>query len=289
MENQTMKTQHAIAATALWLLAAGANAYQIVEGRYRVEVAPGVFQDQLVVRCDDGESITVPWDTKLAEACGESLMGESSPQRRVSKSLADDKAQQEAMLTQVRAQFGNVSERYVEFKPGPDGLAMRFRPPMSDILKKYELCRKSRDRSADCAAERDRALAALGPAGTTPPLKDAPSRAAQPELQSPSGAAPAPPRVAVMPASNSVARAAPEPSKAMQLPPSQPPAADRAAAEQRIAAEHSSCMRAKPKYECEQARAKALSALDKPAAKPAKAKRAAKSPTPAPQVTAKVD
>jgi hypothetical protein len=47
-------------------------------------------------------------------------------------------------------------------------------------------------------------------------------------------------------------------------------------------------MRAKPKYECEQARARALSALDKPAAKPAKVRRPAKAPTPAKQVTAEV-
>ena len=51
-------------------------AYQIVEGRYRVETSPGVFEDQLVVRCDDGRTLTVPWETRLAETCGEGLMGE---------------------------------------------------------------------------------------------------------------------------------------------------------------------------------------------------------------------
>jgi hypothetical protein len=44
-------------------------------------------------------------------------------------------------------------------------------------------------------------------------------------------------------------------------------------AEQKIAEDYAWCMRAKPKFECEQARAKALSALSKPKpGKPAPAK-----------------
>ena len=45
----------------------------------------------------------------------------------------------------------------------------------------------------------------------------------------------------------------------------------RANAERKITADYASCMRAKPKYECEQLRAKAISALDNP--KPAKPQR----------------
>jgi hypothetical protein len=40
----------------------------------------------------------------------------------------------------------------------------------------------------------------------------------------------------------------------------------RGAAEQKILQEYMGCMRAKPKFDCDQARAKAMSALDKPKA-----------------------
>jgi hypothetical protein len=111
-------------------------------------------------------------------------------------------------------------------------------------------------------------------------------------LQGVTSAAPASRSVADTPIRASVARAAPEFSKgaqAVDTHAAQRPAADRAAAEQKIAAEHSWCMRAKPKYECEQARARALSALDKPAVKPVKVKRPAKASTTAKQVTANAD
>ena len=45
----------------------------------------------------------------------------------------------------------------------------------------------------------------------------------------------------------------------------------RAAAERKIADDYAACMRAKPKFDCEQSRAKALSALEAP--KPAKPQR----------------
>jgi hypothetical protein len=60
-------------------------------------------------------------------------------------------------------------------------------------------------------------------------------------------------------------------------------APDRSAAQQKIAEDYTWCMRAKPKFECDQERAKALSALDKP--KPAaKPKRPAKQAAVAPNV-----
>ena len=48
--------------------------------------------------------------------------------------------------------------------------------------------------------------------------------------------------------------------------------------EQKIAEEHAVCMRLKPKFECEQARARAMGALDRPgkAAKPTKPAREAR-------------
>ena len=45
----------------------------------------------------------------------------------------------------------------------------------------------------------------------------------------------------------------------------------RAAAERKIADDYATCMRAKPKFDCEKSRAKALSALEAP--KPAKTQR----------------
>ena len=49
-----MKFDRAVVASALLLASGGLHAYQIIEGRYRVEVSPGTYEDQLVVRCDDG-------------------------------------------------------------------------------------------------------------------------------------------------------------------------------------------------------------------------------------------
>jgi hypothetical protein len=311
-----MKFDRAVAAMALLLASGGLHAYQIIEGRYRVEVAPGTYEDQLVVRCDDGRTLIVRWETKLAEACGESLMGgraakaartpPSSPAPKASHTAAatpapkaapspqadpaavsaepeavapetapsglfDEQSQKEAMLAQVRAQFGNVPERYVEFKPGADGLSMRFLPPLSDIVKKYETCRKARDTRADCGADRDAALAKLSE--TLPPA------AAKNDKAVPAVKAAAPAEASTPPSGSADVRAVPVPPEAAA------PAAgaDRAAAEQKIGEDYAWCMRAKPKFECEQARAKALSALDKakPAAKP---KRPAKQAAAAPKV-----
>jgi hypothetical protein len=312
-----MKIDRALAAAALLLASGALHAYQIIEGRYRVETSPGVFQDLLVVRCDDGRTLTVPWETRLAEACNEGLMGEPLPKaagkppvqtvaaapataaaepakpapsapvatqaEAAPALLMDEQTQKEAMLAQVRSQFGNVPEQYIEFKPGADGLSMRFLPPLSDILKKYEACRRARDLSADCGGERDRALARLtntaAPAaaarGTRPEKQQAAAQKPQPAAPDAprSSAAIAAPAATQAPATQAAATPAPAPAQpaAQALAPATP---ERAAVEQKIGEDYAWCMRAKPKFECEQARAKALSELDRP--KNGKTKRPAK-------------
>jgi hypothetical protein len=68
------------------------------------------------------------------------------------------------------------------------------------------------------------------------------------------------------------AAAAPEQAMPTAAPAAQPSVAEmRAAAERKIADDYAACMRAKPKFDCEQSRAKALSALEAP--KPAKPQR----------------
>ena len=70
-----MRTYPLLAAGALALLSSNASAYQIIQSHFHVEVAPNKYVDQLVLRCEDGKEITVPWQSKLAESCGEDLMG----------------------------------------------------------------------------------------------------------------------------------------------------------------------------------------------------------------------
>jgi hypothetical protein len=295
-------------------------AYQIVEGRYRVETAPGVFEDQLVVRCDDGRTLTVPWETRLAEACGEGLMGErtgrtarmqtpppaeaaaaisedaegpaAAPASAQPATLFDESAQREAMLAQIRAQFGDIPERYIEFKPGPDGLSMRLLPPLNEIVKKYEACRRARQPGVQCAAMRDQAVAKLQEAPATSAAAAPPAPAvprAKPAKSGSAGKATAATgdtaetaavTASAAPASgNSAAASAPQQAAAADPrtdPPSSTPAPgalDRAGMEQKIAEDHALCMRLKPKFECEQARSRALGRLDRP--KPVKPARVA--------------
>ena len=330
-------------AAGLVLAAPALYAYQIVEGRYRVETAPGVFEDQLVVRCDDGRTLTVPWETKLAEACGEGLMGERvgksakaasvSPAEAAEPSAAadptaalsantaasarnpaalfDEKAQREAMLAQLRAQLGDVPERYIEFKPGPDGLSMRFLPPLNEIMRKYETCRRAREPGAQCGVVRDQAIARLSEPGAAAaaaaPAAPAAQKPGKTKASAKSDAGPKPSPTAAQeaqaPAQDAAAAAAEpaathsdnepylvtEPQGAATTPsPVLPPAAaakaetrpeptDRAELERRAAADHAVCMKLKPKFECEQARARALGTLERPkAVKPAKPAKQAK-------------
>jgi hypothetical protein len=325
---------------------AGSNlmAYQIVESHFHVEVGPNKYVDQLVLRCEDGRQITVPWQSKLAESCGEDLMGNVTAPSAKTASAPIDEQQKQAMMEQLRSQYGNISEKQVEFISGPSGVSTRFKPPIVEVLKKYESCRKALKDKSYCAGERDKALARLAdpkpaaaataapaqestestshepavpaaaapapeapsrsPApGSTPqqaktqptaPRPEAPSRSpaptaapqqakSQPAVSAPEASSHAPavavaPQQAVSPANPPVPAATEAtPQAAATTPgadaqPAQPSEAEaRAAAEQKINQDYMACMRAKPKFECDQARTKSMAALDKPkVAKPRK-------------------
>ena len=177
-----MKPITLLAAGALALAGSDLFAYQILESRFHVEVAPDKYVDQLVLRCEDGRQITVPWQSKLAEACGEDLMGNvTAPPAKTSNAAAIDEQQKQAMMEQLRSQYGNISEKQVEFFSGPTGISTRFKPPIVEILKKYESCRRAQKDKAFCAGERDKALARLAdpkpaPAATHAPEPEAAAR-----------------------------------------------------------------------------------------------------------------
>jgi hypothetical protein len=260
-----MKIRSLFAASAMALMTGDVLAYQILESRYRVETAPGTFVDQLILRCEDGRVITVPWQSKLAESCGEDLMGNVTAPPRAAAAMPPDEQQKQAMMKQLRSHYGKASEKHVDFVSGPGGLSTRLDPAMVEVLKKYESCRKTSRDKAHCAAERDRAMSALvepeaPPAEPVaqarmlvteelPPAPAVPSRAVAESLAEPV----AQPVNADMPAASREA-VAPAPAVPEM----------RATAEHKIEADYAGCMRAKPKYDCDQSRAKALSALDKP-------------------------
>jgi len=321
-----MKIHPLLAVGALALLSCNASAYQIIQSHFHVEVAPNKYVDQLVLRCEDGKEITVPWQSKLAESCGEDLMGNVTRPRADAKAAPIDEQQKQAMMTQLRSQYGNISDKQVEFVQGASGTTTHFKGPMVEVLKKYESCRKTHKDKSFCANERDRAMAKLAdpePAPAAPAESPAPAApesmarsarteppvtaaAAQPARTEPVATAPSQParaEAAAAPAQPATAAATPEQPAAVQATPAQPmpaaaapeqpmptgtapeqpmptaaaPAAQpsvaekRAAAERKIADDYAACMRAKPKFDCEQSRAKALSALDAP--KPAKPQR----------------
>ena len=86
-----MKAYSMLAAAAMALAGADLMAYEIVGSHYHVEVEPNKFIDQLVLRCEDGHKITVPWQSKLADACGEDLMGNvTRPRPKTSTPHAGD-------------------------------------------------------------------------------------------------------------------------------------------------------------------------------------------------------
>jgi hypothetical protein len=327
-----MKPSPLLVASALALASGNLLAYQIVESRFHVEVTPNKFVDQLVLRCEDGRQITVPWQSKLAESCGEDLMGNVTLPPASSAPI--DEQQKQAMLEQLRSQYGNISEKQVEFISTPAGISTRFKPPIVEVLKKYESCRKALKDKSYCAGERDKALARLGDSKPTPaaarasesaetaapelapaaPVPEASARQPRPgsapkeaTLQAaasapvpteatpkptraaaavteptskPTQAAPVPTEATPKPtqaaasteATPKPAQAAPVAPPAAEPPPAQPSEAEaRAAAEQKVNQDYMACLRAKPKFDCDQARAKALSALDKP--KPQKQQR----------------
>jgi hypothetical protein len=337
-----MKPSTLLVAGALTLASSSLMAYQIVESRFHVEVAPNKYVDQLVLRCEDGRQVTVPWQSKLAESCGEDLMGNVTVPPAKAAAAPIDEQQKQAMLEQLRSQYGNISEKQVEFISGPSGVSTRFKPPIVEVLKKYESCRKALKDKSYCAGERDKALARLAdpkPASTAASapestestsrepavpavaasVPEAPSRspasgsapqqaktqaaASPPEAPSRSPAAATPQQaksqsavpVPEAPSRTPASAAAPQqatsqtttpthaPTDATPQPAASTPAAEaqaaqpseaelRAAAEQKINQDYMACMRAKPKFDCDQARTKAVAALDKPkVAKPRKA------------------
>jgi hypothetical protein len=324
-------TPNRLLAIAALALAGGSSAfaYEIIESRYHVEVAPGKFQDQLVLKCDNGRKVTVPWEAKLYEACGEDLLGRTAKSDNPEE-FAQER-QKEVMMSRVREQYGNIDEKYVQFESGPAGTSMQLQGPIREILKRYEICRRQTQNSPTCVTERDQAMAALAPADGKPaaqptaraaaekpvpegkPLaeanpaaepkptvtkataskkkKGAAKATSQPEAK-PSvkpdavvadvvenkqavedaptqpGSKPAaqgePAEAAPMPAAEAP-RAKPAPQPAAAAAPEPAPAAA-PSNEQKIAEDYAWCMRAKPKFECEQERAKAMSALNKPKA-----------------------
>ncbi len=347
-----MKPSTLLVTGALTLASSNLMAYQIVESRFHVEVAPNKFVDQLVLRCEDGRQVTVPWQSKLAESCGEDLMGNVTIPPAKAGAPPIDEQQKQAMLEQLRSQYGNISEKQVEFISGPGGVSTRFKPPIVEILKKYESCRKALKDKSYCAGERDKALARLADPKPTPaagapestesapqesaaaaPLPDAQSHPAAstampqqgkaqtvpsvPEATSRSPAPVAAPQQARAQSAalvtegssrSAAATAATQQTKSQTVPsipeasartaPAQPatsqaaasesapggatpqaaagaPATEasapaptkaelRAAAEQKINQDYMACMRAKPKFDCDQARTKSMAALDEP-------------------------
>jgi hypothetical protein len=305
-------------------LAGQAQAYVILESKYRVELKPGVFEDQLVLKCDNGRKITVPWEARLSEACGEVDIPRPSAAAAAAPQDDPQERQKEILMSRVREQYGNVDERHVTVQSAQTGAEPHFSPQMREILKRYELCRKNTKSSPTCATERNQAMAALSaqPGGSEPAA--GPSAAAEPQPspkakpaakhkqaaakpvtkpeptpseQVDAATAPMKPEaetthVTTPPSPPAAAQAKPdaEPMHAATPPspaaaPDAAPATDRVAREQKIAADYAMCMRAKPKFECESARAAAVKALDTPVKAKAKSNSAAKA-TPAPDVAA---
>jgi hypothetical protein len=299
-----MKPSTLLVAGGLALASGNLLAYQILESRFHVEVAPDKYVDQLVLRCEDGRHVTVPWQSKLAESCGEDLMGNVTIPPAKADSAPIDEQQKQAMLEQLRAQYGNISEKQVEFISGPSGLSTRFKPPIVEVLKKYESCRKASKDKSYCAGERDKALARLADPKPAPAAAQTPAAAQAPAAAQTPAAARAPEPTEAAPRESPAAASPPEtPNRAVspaparqeatvqaaastaapteatprsaqaetaalaaaEPPPAQPSEADaRAAAEQKINQNYMACMRAKPKFECDQTRTKALAVLDKP-------------------------
>ncbi len=198
-------------------------------------------------------------------------------------------------MSRVREQYGNVDERHVKVDPGLGNAEAHFSPPMREILKRYELCRKNTKGSPSCAAERNQAMAALsGPPAAAEPAAEQGAVEAQPAVKAkpaakhkqaaakPAGKPdPAPAEHVDAEAMPVKAEAAAMQTEVQPAPPATKPEAaapvtapDRAAREQKIAGDFAACMRAKPKFECESARAAALKALDEPTKPKAKSKSA---------------
>jgi hypothetical protein len=261
----------------LALTTCAVHAYQIVEGKYRVETSPGVIQDRLVVRCEDGRQLTLPWETKLREACGESLMGAETPQpieaaaapepaRPASPSVPDFgssfEVQKRMLLTRLRVQSGDVPEQLVSFEQRPEGLVMHHAPGLSAVLKQFETCREAR--GSDCVAVRNAAYARLrgtGAAAVAPVTATVVQATQALHTGQPKQVQPA---KAGRPAASNAKPVAVRPAKAVSHANAQAQGDEwRAMMENEIAEQYKWCVRSKPEVQCEQARARALARLNK--------------------------
>ena len=270
----------------LALAAVPAHAYRIVEAKYRVELAPGVFQDQLVVRCDDGRQLTLAWETRLREACRERPPGGPDaaplPDAHHSPGIAahSDPApvtdygssievKKRMHLTRLRILFGEVPEQLIAFEQGPGGVTLRYAPALAAVLQQFEACRAAH--GSDCVAVRNAAYAGLGGHALPLPPATASHLVEGNGTRSIAGTAPAadPSRRARRSFEPRIVRPAGAPNART---------ADIARIGARAIEErYRHCLRAEPKAACEQARARALVAGDKtygkgqkPAGRPAR-------------------
>lgn len=283
----TMRTRIlSVCSLVLALAAVPSHAYRIVEAKYRVELAPGVFQDQLVVRCDDGRQLTLAWETQLRAACRESpLVGPDAaptPDAHRSPGIAAHshpapvtdfgssiEVKKRMHLTRLRILFGEVPEQLIAFEQGPDGVTLRYAPALAAVLQRFEACRAAH--GSDCVAVRNASYARLRGHAFPLPAATAFLSAAGNGTRSIAGTAPAadPVRRARRSFEPRIVQSAGAPSAR---------AADVARAGARaIEEQYRRCMRAEPKAACEQARAHALVAGDKtygkgqkPAGRPAR-------------------
>ena len=284
-----MKPDRVLATATLALGCGGVQAYHIVEGRYRVETAPGVFEDQLVVRCDDARTITVPWETRLAEACGESLMGGPAPKALKAASQEPPRKPRAGGRNAQRCALAGGCPRAKggDAHPGPRAVrqparalhrvqakcgrvvhavsAAAFGHPQEvrDLPQGARAARRLRGRARSGACQPDRHRAA----GRSRQGRQAGDGNRGRSLNLPSI------RLRNGVKSTEPSALPPQPQSVKQVSEPATTASDRAAAEQKIGEDYSWCMRVKPKFECDQARTKALSELDKP--KTPKAKRPA--------------
>ena len=165
-----------LAAAAMALVSGNVMSYEIIGSHYHVEVEPNKFIDQLVLRCEDGHEITVPWQSKLADACGEDLMGNVTRTRPKTGATHAGQQQKPATPKQPQSHNDNPPEQDVAVTSGATEPTTHFTPAMADILKKYEVCRRTHKDKSFCASERDRAMASLPDAKPADPTAPSPAQ-----------------------------------------------------------------------------------------------------------------
>jgi len=170
-----MKPYSMLAAAAMALASGNLLAYEIVGSHYHVEVEPNKFIDQLVLRCEDGHKITVAWQSNLADACGEDLMGNVTRPRPKANAPHAGEPQKPATPKQPQSHNDEAPEQDAQATLAPVEPTTHISPGMADILKQYEVCRRTHKDKSACAAERDRAMASLAEAKPADPAAPASS------------------------------------------------------------------------------------------------------------------